>query len=299
MSSARRDAQRWSRQLENHVRAVGLESPDLVLCNPFIAGFGTFPWARSVTYFSTDDYATGAENRRWASVFEAAYREMATKQRSIAAVAPVILERIASPGPSIVLPNGVDEALWGPIPVVPTEMARFSRPVAVYCGVLQGRIDPGALREISAVIGSGSVVLVGPERGEETRQAARGLANVHFVGAVSPADIPGWVRGADLALVPHVETAVTRGMSPLKVYEYLAAGLPVVATDLQPMRGISDRVILARLSAGSFASATKQALKLPRADEEARLNFIAENGWSRRAQTLLEFCRHDAPRGGL
>ena len=70
------------------------------------------------------------------------------------------------------------------------------------------------------------------------------------------------MAAADVGLVPHLETPMTVTMSPLKLYEYLAAGTPVVASDLPPMRGISDRCLLVP-PGDDFASAILRAAAMP------------------------------------
>ena len=78
-------------------------------------------------------------------------------------------------------------------------------------------------------------------------------------------------------------------MSPLKLYEYLAAGLPVASVDLPPIRAVgSERVVLCR-KGGDFADAVAEALALGREDEEARREFIAANSWAKRHDELLDF----------
>jgi glycosyltransferase involved in cell wall biosynthesis len=79
-------------------------------------------------------------------------------------------------------------------------------------------------------------------------------------------------------------------MSPLKVYEYLAAGLPVIATDLPPVRGIDDRVLLVD-TVGEFADVVPMALALERADEKRRSEFIETNSWAARHEQVFALAR--------
>ena len=79
-------------------------------------------------------------------------------------------------------------------------------------------------------------------------------------------------------------------MSPLKVYEYLAAGAPVIATDLPPVRGIDDRVLLVS-TVDDFADVVPAALALGRAAEAERTAFIAGNSWAARHERIFALAR--------
>jgi hypothetical protein len=76
-------------------------------------------------------------------------------------------------------------------------------------------------------------------------------------------------------------------MSPLKLYEYLAGGRPVLATDLSPVRGIDDRVVLLG-AGGDVVAAARAALDLGPAAESQRLEFIESNSWSQRHEQVLD-----------
>lgn len=95
------------------------------------------------------------------------------------------------------------------------------------------------------------------------------------------------IAAADAGLVPHVRNPLTEAMSPLKLYEYLAAGLPVAAADLPPIRGVDDRVVLGPVG-GNLVPAVARALELGRAPELERLAFVREHSWAGRFDALLE-----------
>jgi hypothetical protein len=98
-------------------------------------------------------------------------------------------------------------------------------------------------------------------------------------------EITAMIYAADVCLVPHARDELTAAMSPLKLYEYLAAGRPVAAVDLPPMRGIDDRVVLT--DPEGYVDAVEQALALGPADEARRLAFVEQNSWSRRHAEIV------------
>jgi hypothetical protein len=83
-------------------------------------------------------------------------------------------------------------------------------------------------------------------------------------------------------------------MSPLKIYEYLAGGAPVLSVDLPPVRGIDPRVLRTDAVAG-FADRVDEALGLGRAPEDERLAFVSANSWASRHERILETAYGAAP----
>ena len=99
------------------------------------------------------------------------------------------------------------------------------------------------------------------------------------------AGIVGSLMYSDVGIIPHVVSPLTRAMSPLKLYEYLAAGTPVAVPDLPPVTGISKRVIVA--TENDFANAVLTALEVPPQTEDERLEFVRANSWTARQERML------------
>ena len=99
------------------------------------------------------------------------------------------------------------------------------------------------------------------------------------------------VTAADVCLMPHVDNALTRAMSPLKLYEYLAGGAPVAALDLAPIRDVSPRVVIREdLGRGDRSGLGPGASS--RADRRA---FAEANSWKSRQEPILQLALETAP----
>jgi hypothetical protein len=103
--------------------------------------------------------------------------------------------------------------------------------------------------------------------------------------------VVGLVTAADVCLLPHLNNALTRAMSPLKLYEYLAGGAPVAALDLEPIRQVSPRVVIRE----ELGEAIGEALALGRAAESERRAFAEANSWRRRQEPILQLALGAAP----
>jgi glycosyltransferase involved in cell wall biosynthesis len=152
-------------------------------------------------------------------------------------------------------PHGVDHAHFARAldPGLPlaAEVARLRRPVLAVVGLLDWRIDTGLLAALADRRPDWSLALVGPALADLGALAAR--RNVHLLGRVPYARLPTVLKGCDVGLIPFVVDEYTRHIDPVKLREYLSAGLPVVATALPEVaaidascrivRGIDDLIV--------------------------------------------------------
>jgi teichuronic acid biosynthesis glycosyltransferase TuaH len=265
----------------------GLSRPAVVTANPLLAGFGDFRWAGPVTYYAWDDWGAYEPGRRWWPVYEHAFARLRVSRRRVVAVSAEIARRVATTGPSRVVPNGIDPGEWRSRSDPPDWFAQLPAPRLLYVGSLQSRIDIRQLQGVSHAFPTGSLTLVGPLLDPEHFAPLRNLPNVHFHARLQRTDIPGLIGHADVGLIPHVRSPLTEAMSPLKLYEYLAAGLPVAAVDLPGIAGVSERVVLVAPGA-EMDGAVRRALALGRQQEVDRLAFLEQNSWEHRFDALLD-----------
>ena len=86
-------------------------------------------------------------------------------------------------------------------------------------------------------------------------------------------------------------------MSPLKLYEYLAAGCPTISIDLPPVRGLGDRVLLVD-AVSDFSDVVDDALAAGPAHEDDRIAFVRHNSWRARHETILSLHATTSPQAG-
>ncbi|MGA7706076.1 MAG: glycosyltransferase, partial [Solirubrobacteraceae bacterium] len=316
-----REFKTYGHAMERGARKMGLEEPVVITTHPLVAGFAELGWARAVTYYALDDWSVHEGYKRWWPAYAAAYKRIRERGHRVAAVSAALLERVGPTGEGLVVPNGLEPAEWlGPIdeetPVNGPHLAKSQesienlqsvegvksaeqaapaarpiadrdRPVLVYVGTLDERLDVDWLRATARALPHAQIELVGPLVAESHLAPLRDEPNVSIEAPLERAGLAALIRKADVGLIPHRRTALTEAMSPLKLYEYLAGGLPVAATDLAPMRGIDARVTLVE-EGGDFAAATLHALALGRAPERERTAFVQSNSWRSRHEALLD-----------
>ncbi len=278
---------RYSASLARAARRQGLHRPTVITTNPLLAGLGRFDWAANVVHYATDDFTESSHHERWRRPLSRAYRRLGERGVAVCAVSPAILERIRPTGPARVVPNGVDGAEWLQPGEPPAWFRALGGPRFVYVGALDRRIDVDAVAQIGRELPDAQTVFVGQTLDREHVARLSGLPGVTVAPHVQRPELVALLAAADACLLPHVRSRMTEAMSPLKIYEYLAAGRPVVATDLPPVRGIDPRVLLVP-PGGDVAAAAHRALELGPASENARLEFVRRNAWPRRHAEIFE-----------
>jgi glycosyltransferase involved in cell wall biosynthesis len=276
----------YGRVLARAARRRGLRRPAILTTNPLVAGFADLRWASSVTYFGRDDWLSYPGRQSSWPAYREAYRRIAESRIAVAAVSQPIIDRIGPRGRSVVVPNGVEAEEWtqetGP---EPGWLASIPR--AIYVGTLDERLDVEGLVELAVARPAVQIVLVGPVVDPGYVDPLRALANVHIGPAVGRAELVRVLRRADVCLVAHRRTPLTEAMSPLKAYEYLAAGAPVLSVDLPPMRGLGERVVLVH-GVADFGAAIEGVIALGPAPEAERMAFVRANSWASRHERILD-----------
>jgi hypothetical protein len=289
LSSIERAYRRYGRLLGQGLareQANGSQRADstaLVTYDPFVAAFADAPWIRKLIFVAQDDWATGEGVRPWWPAYREAYRRIDERKADIFAVSQELASRI-SPR-VIVVPNGISPEIWRPRCPAPLRIAALPRPRAIYTGTVDDRLDRQLVEDTVDAVGT--LIMIGHVGHQPTVDWLRSLDRVHVFDTVGQAELAATVQACDVGVIPHRQQAGIRAMSPLKLYEYLAAGLPVVSVDLPPIHGVDDeRVLIVRPE--DWHSALARAIAIGWATEEHRLRFIASASWERRMRPVVD-----------
>jgi glycosyltransferase involved in cell wall biosynthesis len=197
-------------------------------------------------YHCVDDI--GAQKGVHDESFRAAESRFAAAADLVLASAPELSSRMRTLSKHVLdAPNVADTDLFARAlhdgPVDPA-LAALPRPRIVFTGaIVSTKLDLSLLVELARSKPSWSLALVGPVGlGDPATDISelRELPNVHLLGPRRYARLPEIMRGADAAIIPYALNQLTASIFPMKVYEYLAAGLPVVATPLPALAGVRD-----------------------------------------------------------
>src|SRR5687768_1124713 len=164
----------------------------------------------------------------------------------------------------------------------PSDQADISRPRLGFYGVLDERLDLELVASLAAARRTWHFVFLGPVVKVDPAELPR-AENIHYLGAKSYAELPAYLSGWDVALLPFARNDSTRFISPTKTPEYLAAGRPVVST---PIRDVVDpyaRRGLVRIAeaAPAFVAACEAAMRDGGANQAVVDEFLAGSSWDR------------------
>ena len=194
-------------------------------------------------------------------------------------------------------------------PTEPDDQASIPGPRLGFYGVIDERFDIDLLDQVAALRPDWSLVMVGPVVKIEDSDLPR-RPNIHYLGSKTYAELPAYLGGWDVALMPFAMNESTEFISPTKTPEYLAGGRPVVSTPVKDVVRHYGHLQGVKIAAGAadFVAACEAALELSRdptgdwlAEADAMLSAASwETVQSRMAgliaETLVEESATSAPR---
>ncbi len=174
---------------------------------------------------------------------------------------------------------------------VPADLELLPRPRIGFVGAITDqKVDLALLKALAEARPDYSIVLIG-KVGEGDPwtdvEPLRGLKNVHLLGPKAYELLPAYLKGFDVALLPSVMNRYTRGMFPMKFFEYLAAGCPVVGTPLPALRAFRHVADLAGTPA-EFVAAVERAVRGDAPPLAERLAVAREHTYERRTTRMMQ-----------
>ena len=266
-------APKVARMLERAGLPTGFDA--MLIDQPLLWDSSVRSLSDTVIYRPTDLYPDGVKHRLQQQILDAVDGVIATSDEVLRGLG-------ALRAPSLVLSNGA-------------EVARFSAPVdadgeraaqCVYVGALDDRFDWERIEAWARAFADVEFVIAGPDASPQQPLPS----NVSLLGAVPYSDVPALLHTARVGLLPLSDHPLNAGRSPMKLYEYLAAGLAVVARETPGIRERSELGIEVYTGARDADAALERALRHP-SPNEAGERAAADASWERKTDALEEFLR--------
>jgi glycosyltransferase involved in cell wall biosynthesis len=262
--------------LRRDLARLGLRRPVVVAGLPHAVDILPRLPRRALAYHCADDYA---HVRGFPASLPALERDLCREADLVIVTAETLRAPRATYNPKTYwVPNGVDTAHFAAPAAPADELATLPRPVLGFVGGLAQWVDVDLVTHVARARPDATVLLVGPISTDVSRLAE--LDNVRLLGPRPYADVPCFLAAMDVALIPFVNDAVTYHADPIKAYEYLAAGVPVVATDLPALHRLRPFVRLANTPSGFLAQIEAALGEGREAGRAARQAEAARHDWS-------------------
>ena len=273
VTATRFDAESLSGRCTDSGGLVVVEIPDPAY-GPALTTLQRLGW--SVVCDMIDDWSDPALGGGW---YDGAFeREVISNADAVVASASDLVDRASESGrdDAVLVPNAVNSAVFtGEEHERPSDLPKGS--IVGYHGSLYGDwIDWNAIASVANSDPSATVVLIG-----EARNVPGSLPpNITFLGLKAQGDLPAYLGAFDVGIVPFTISPTTHAVSPLKVYEYLASGVPVAAPPLRSLDGVEGVY-----TDHDLVAAVTEARRAPRPDAAATLR---DHSWGARLSVLFE-----------
>ena len=268
--------------IRRDLRGLGFNRPLLIAGLPHAVDLAPLVPKRALIYHCADDYS---HVRGFPATLPLLEAELCRQADLVITTSETLCEERRRFNPRTYwVPNGADVEHFSAPAAPADELHALNRPIVGFIGGLSEWVDIALVGRVARARPEWSFVLVGPI-GIDTAPV-RDLANVHLVGPRPYAALPSYLAAMDVGLIPFKRNSLTHHADPIKAYEYLAAGLPVVATELPALRRLAPHVRLAD-TPEAFVAAIDTAVAEGRdAHRAARQAEAARHGWTARFEIV-------------
>jgi len=246
------------------------------------------PFSRLI-YDCIDDCRIYSRNSRVLALMEASERQLVRRADLVLATAQALKDKLSAWSDRVhLLPNGVDtrcflaEETQGE---VPPEMVGLPGPIFGFVGALYYWIDFEAIEALAQAFSSGSVVLVGPRDGSFPEDLPRRCPNIHVLGPRPHPQVPSYMRAFDVCLNPFRMGPLGDTINPIKLYEYLCLGKPVISARTRETERFAPHLYLYG-SVEELVTSARYALEESNGLGEERRVLAMANSWVSKVDDL-------------
>jgi glycosyltransferase involved in cell wall biosynthesis len=164
-----------------------------------------------------------------------------------------------------------------------------SDPIIGYVGAVSEWFDGQLLFDVALERPNWQFDIYGATVGADIA-GARSLRNINFLGEISYEDVPSAIAQFDVCIIPFKLNSLTLATNPVKMYEYLAVGRPVVATKMPELVNLESVDVFCSNNVKEFIRNIERAISIADLPDRIRVrrDWASQNDWSKRANRLID-----------
>lgn len=271
------------------LKAYGFDKVDILwITDPRIFYLTTKVSYKTLIYRCVDDFTLFKDIPSSVAALE---NVLVKKSDIVFATSSALLDKLSKIRKDIVyLPNGVDYNFFANSYNADLLLRGFQKrdkSIAIYVGTVGEWFDAALLSQVAKSLPEVEFAIVGPVRRNVNQLKAQ--PNVTFYGHVPYESVPTIMKSSNVGIIPFQINKLTEAVCPIKLFEYFACGLPVVAPRTRELRKIASPAQLFS-SADEFTSEIKRAVSL-REKKSEYMEFARKNSWASRFEIVRKACQ--------
>ena len=270
-----------------HLASLRFTKPKIVVGWPLSYPFARALGSRVVIYDCMDNFPAFPMSAQRRRIIVANERALVRRANALVTTSRSLAALWSTRGyQAQIIPNGVTPSFFESVAPA-QEIAALPGPRLVYIGLLGPWLDTALLLTLARRHPDWSIIMIGPT--EIDLKPLRAAPNIHLLGPRSHESLPYYLAAADACLIPFIISPLTRAVNPVKLYEYLAAGVPVISTPLPEVAAFAEVCAIAE-TADQFTLAVEDAVRESPTDQrrQQRRALAAVNTWSTRAAAYTD-----------
>ncbi len=241
--------------------------------------------AQTKVFDAVDDWSAHPAYKQWKKRLKKNYQFLNNRADVVFTVSKELLSLFPHHRYVHWVPNGADiEHFSASVQMNGTQ--KHSKPTIVYVGIIQERVDLGLIAWLARQRPQYDFVIAGPVWKGIDVSTLHALPNVRMPGAVAYDELPELLARCSVGIVPHKADGLVRSMNPMKIYDYLSAGLPVVATQAPGFEAFQSgmKVVASR---DTFLTAVDEWVAHPPSTDSLR-TLVAPHSWHARYKAMSD-----------
>ncbi len=277
--------------VSSHLRKLNMPTPILWLYKPeHVELIPRLPH-KKVVYHCIDEFTVGTAGRKKTIIQQLENRLLSQADVIFANSLLTYQNKLPANPHTFHVPSGADvEHFQGAAQTdVPAHslVDQLPRPILMFVGNLNEKIDSDLLANIAEMRPNYSLVLIGQSFFKDSVRDKLHALGVYFLGKQPFAKLPAFLRAADVCLLPYVEGEATRYRSPIKLYEYLATGKPIISTPHPEVDKFASWVSISH--AAQFPEVIGQVIQTDSLQlRQERLKEAEKHSWKNRVDLMLQ-----------